>query len=69
MKIIETEFIHDENKDHQANRDTNSKTKNIDHWKNLVLTKITPRDSEIIFDHNLLFKQFYFLEPGIITAI
>jgi hypothetical protein len=49
MKFIETEFIHDKQKDHHANSNPDAESENINERKDFILPEISPRDFEIIF--------------------
>jgi len=57
MVPVETEFIHNEKKYHQANGDPDRQPKDVDKGKYLTFHQVSPGYYQVIFKHNNLFSQ------------
>jgi hypothetical protein len=51
MKIIKTEFVHDEKEDHHANGYPGCQSENVDQGKHLAFYQVSPGYFQIIFEH------------------
>jgi len=54
MKFIITKFILNDQKNDQGSADANSKSRNIDHCKDLIAAKASECRKKIIFEHGYL---------------